>query len=351
MSRPNLHGLVVRTPELDSPVPIVETCGESFAQNVRVRVPYRDMSAYEAQLPPIMSAMPVEGAALSQIEAAIELAQATIDGRNPDVPAQLILGGTTHEQGDLLVVVDRPNYDAIRHLLDRARYFLGRAQTLWDWWANDWRPEIQRIIDQRPGAPMSIPEARERLAIRWPLDRTIADMTKDVAGEQGRYGAACAQATPGEWAGQDDAPQALPGGEPWVDLSTTPVPGMATAVRCPSNTDRHLHAADRELYRRLAGAALMWARCAQEAAYAVGLYRLNEYAWHQANPAEMGFAPLPPLPAVSIDIDPFEPESVSMPPAVPPRARERRATPWGKIALGAGALALAGAIGWRFIRR
>lgn len=337
MARPNTTNLVVNVPQFSSPVTGVGVCGTSYNRSVDVRSPYQQIDRYGVTLQPVMSQAPTTAASLVSIALTIASAQAMIDGEDTQVRVRLKLGGLPQDEGAVWSITDAANRNAIQDLIDRAKFYLGWARALWDYWANDWRPKVVGFTKRAGGRPPNLRTIERGLTVRWPLSAMSVNQISQP-GWANPYGQRCFAAI-----------QASPTGvTPTITMDDTPSQDWEIRVQCPTSEEITQHASDRQLFRDLAEAALLWARCAQEAAAAVGIYHRNRRDVVLNPPPSNSFAPLPPAPPVSIVEgigplpptlppppipDPNELEGVTFPKTT--RAARKQPVPWGKVALGA----------------
>lgn len=292
-------------------------CGDSYHLDFVVTHPYQGVSDYQASLsavaPLIDVEVPYAEPVIGSIDAAIQDAQQTLDGQNPEIPIQIIKGaedgGVQYAGGVIPTQVDNDNYDAITNLLQYAKNYLEVARQLWDYWAKEWKPDASPDKVGEIDVQQSLPS--------WPLDKGPIDALPFCEGKA---------------AGA---------------IAELPLHGETISVTCPNENTLALHTADVQVYMDLMKSALLYARCAQEAAYVVGLFYLNKRAAEQQPGDGDDIAAAPPVPDID---DPGSYPEGGFPGALPPNGlaapaeKKKMGTPT-KLLLGAAA----GWAIWKFV--
>jgi len=294
--RPDTEAISIELPSMDTPMGHAtgQACGQSYAKATPIAQRYKTVNKYTATLPPAWggSSETIGQEIAGAVEDAISLAQDTIDGKNPDVWVRLLMDTvpTSGGDGQLLVVTDPSNRQAIGHMLDRARHYLAQAKALWSYWADEWRVEVVKEYPH-DGRPLGLEVLTAELGASWPLSLAAVGEIP----------------TAGSWCEDQPAGQVI--------KVTNVAPGVDADIRCPTSAIREQHAQDRQLYEALAEAALLWARCAQEAAYVVGLHHLNRRSYETSAVRGSRFAATPTEKPVVPDPGIY---SAPVPPEPPP---------------------------------
>jgi hypothetical protein len=334
MPRPQITA-DIEVPSIDTPMAgfVEQACGQSYNVEFDVHQAYRGVDHHVYHLDKLADAWPSQpGNHLSKAELAhlpqlagiaakaIVSAQAMLDGEDASLPVQLTTHGENPVEAGVLRVVDSANREAIQHLIDIATSYGSRATKLWLYWAEEWRPTV---LEELPGSAMGLEYIRTQLP-GWPLDRSRDAALPPCSAAQPE--------TPIQWSGPD-----------W-----------GAWVQCPTLSTTSIHAEDVRLFGDLVRAAMLWARCAQEAAAVVGLHYLNKRKWEKEQP--LAYAPTGPTPSTSSAEGPAAPAPnvpafvpsipppVSTAPAAPQPTQGSSTPPPWKIAAAAGALAF---LAWR----
>ena len=271
------------SPRYKSPIPGIDgLCGTSYYDEIEVRVPYGGIDKYINRLP----AYPLE----------IFLARKPDKMEDPEFKQQLDytlqlevlnkIDDIIDDAADLRSayagdgLMDQENSSAISKLLNEARDHLNKAKKLKSHWSKAW------ISSDLPKG--------------WPLDR--------------------------QWFNDQCIDRFAP--ETFEVFTMTPQGAQTTEVVCPEKDLYRDHQADRLLYVDLVRSALLKARCAQEAAAAVGTYNRNKKEYEkgmkgsaakrlqmmQGAPSE----PLDPIDATRLGISIVGPGDGPPPPTDPP---------------------------------
>jgi len=234
-----------KTPEMKSPAPEIseKLCGVSWNDPVRVRVPFRNIDKYEVHLAPFgdMEIMPDPMGDPDFIKTSRAVKKRLDDGSIGEFvySAREMLEGYKKEG-----LIDPKNYGIIDALIKRAGKYIDNGKRLWSYWATEYfTPNSHYVVDG------------------WPLDKM--DIFEGVVPA---VSSLC---------GSKRAPETVDH-EFWNESKGARGDWDIIKIGCPSAIDAHTHAGDRELFCRFGLAAVINARCAQEAATAVGIYNRNK---------------------------------------------------------------------------
>jgi len=320
--RPDLESITIELPSEETPLAggTNQACGASYPHDTRVNQAVGNVSTWQPVMPrrgdpdEIGSRAFAEGAAQ-----AARNATATIEGENPALPVRLRQSSfgpkTVGEQsGAVYGVVDPKNRQAVLHLVQRAEYYLAVAQQLASHWANTWKPGYDNYTQMRDGVRMT-PAQVEAQIPSWPLGVGRYDAVAPVCADRD--------------AGETVKLVLIFDGDEYAVVDLV----------CPTEEQRRRHAEDESTLKDLIFAAMLWARCAEEAAHVVCTHYLNEREFKQQqqsrgltsdgepldpvpDPGELPPGPsVPPLP----DPVPGEPDPVQEVPP-PPRAATSKFT-------------------------
>jgi len=226
MERPQFSAPVL--PSMESPSSTSSSkCGTNYHIPFEIRAPFKSTDKYSTTLPIAWSETSIGSVNISDslpvaLKGSFHVAlKAAIEG------AREILGKFDDEG-----YIDTANRTKINQMLARSEEYIQRAKEIREWWDEQYRPD--------PDAPI----------YGWPLSEDNVDGCQGFAPSKG------------------GAYVSLPG-QGMTNIEFT----------CPTPEDAEKHDADRESYRGFLYAALVTARCAQEAAAAVGTFNRNkEYA-------------------------------------------------------------------------
>jgi len=226
MPKPNIPDPIL--PQQDSPSAALsnEKCGVNYHMPTEIRAPYKSTDKFTNMLP-------------------IAYAETGIGNQNPDISYpevkktkfRVALKDAIDGAREILKnynddgYIDDKNRTAINKIIQRAEDYIKYAEDLEDWWEDGFRPD--------PDKPV----------FGWPLD--VDTMPGCGVGIYAPYK-----------------------GQLEVSL---PVQGKTMVeFTCPSEDQAKEHRADRLRYAQLLFAAMVNARCAQEAAASVGTYYRNK---------------------------------------------------------------------------
>lgn len=306
-TRPDVDGISIKRPTMKSPGEgrSDEMCGHDWDIQVEIRAPYKTVDKHVNVLPIAFhlfeafsddpdKAIPI--LVKDDFEAALLEA---IDGADE-------LLENYEESG----YMDAKNYTAINTMIKRARAYTSFAMKLKNFWRDSYNPD-----------PGKGPRG-------WPLEQNL----------------------PGNDCDNKSAPET---GE--IFTLTEGGPGSVTFV-CPTDHDKENHESDRQVFKDLLEAAMLNARCAQEAAAAVGTYYRNkeEYESRPGSGMAIQYGPrptegMPKLKVVEPPIPPTEPEE--RPPIIEPDAEPEPTAPTKKKKDNTLLIAGAAALGLMMLRK
>jgi hypothetical protein len=278
MPRPQINLEDIELPSIDTPMGdfAEQACGLSYHTGFAVHQAYKGVDEFTYELKAHSDYWDTKpGSEMSGDELAamapratnaanaIVSAQRMLDGKDPSLPVKLVAGGGklgAVPTPGVKVVVDPKNLQAIQHLIDRATYYGTLGTQLWNYWAKEYQPKVLKEYDT-PGREWGIDYIQTQMP-HWPLDQTRS------------YAMVfCSTAEPGEEV-------------------TASSPSWKAKVECPNLIVESMHSGDAQLFEELMRAAMIWARCAEEAAGVVGLHYLNKDLWEsQQGPGGLVFAP------------------------------------------------------------
>lgn len=218
-------------PQFDSPVPGVESvCGAKYYDEIIVRAPYmntnrhaRKLTAYPVEItfgnkPPSMDSPEFDKQLKYALEkSTLNLIDEVINDAY-DMLTEYVTGG----------FIDSKNITAIDNLISEARSQITKAKKIDNHWRNYWiSPQVTK---------------------GWPLEN--------------------------QWLNDNCENRFAP--DTYEAFTMTPQGAKMTEQTCPAESVYWDHQKDRLLYVDLVRGALLRARCAQEAAAAVGTYHRNK---------------------------------------------------------------------------
>lgn len=235
---------------IDSPVVDDKNCGQDWSE-IEIRQPYKSIDMYVEVLPQLNTygidglgnAMGAERAKITHewvekgiVDEVIDRAEALLEEYN----------------------MDSQNQNAIQGYIDNAIKYLERATEIWKWWDGEFVPYGTPWQPKGPqGHPHYFVSVME--SPHWPLSR---------------HGARGCGSDPGSLSTVPTSkldyvhPRPLENApDIWPDFLT---------IRCPNNTEQVGHEHDANLYAELILSAIAHARCAAEAAAAVGIFYKNK---------------------------------------------------------------------------
>lgn len=215
-------------------------CGSSYHIQYEVRAPYKSADKYSNVLPVAYS-----GTEIGQNDIEASLEEVSKEGFHSALKDAIKGALEILQDYSKDGYIDDANRAVIIKMVNRANNYQSQAKEIRDWWETKYQPDSAVAV------------------YGWPL-------TKDNV--QG-----CTSWAPNT-------------GGVYVGGS-----GGATALEftCPTTADRDLHDADRLAYQQLLYAAMLNARCAQEAAATVGTYNRNK-EFLEGLSGGMGLAKAPP---------------------------------------------------------
>lgn len=252
-------------------------CGSSYHIEYEVRSPYKSSDKYSNVLPIAYS-----GTEIGQNELEYSL-PAVSDAKFLSALAAAIQGASEifwnyYHDG----FIDDTNKEVILQLISRAKQYQSQARTIRDWWETEYRPDSSEDV------------------YGWPL---TADNVRGCNGFAPNKGG--------------------------VLLAGS---GGATSVEftCPTNADRDLHAKDGKTYQQFLYAAMLNARCAQEAAATVGTYNRNK-EFLEGLSGGMGLAKAPPKKApggkITTEVPPTGEQPEDSEPEIDPESEPEASKP------------------------
>ena len=292
MARPKID-FEIKIPTAKSPAAgrSDRPCGADWDIPVEIRAPYKNVDKFVNMLPMVYS---LYEALSDDLETSLPI-MVTSDFRSAVIDAIDGAAEMLDEYNDA-GFMDGKNRSAIQKMIDRARSYVDHASKLKNYWKSEY--------SSHPGkAPPG-----------WPLEQ-------ELAGNGCEYKA---------------APEK--GG---IFTFTQDGPGEVNFT-CPTTTDKDNHEADRTTFFKLMEAAVRNARCAQEAAAAVGTYYRNKdsydsqpgggavkYAPKKAELPKMGVAKMPAIPPPGAGEPEEEPpvieeEPEEEPPPPPPAKKKKK---------------------------
>jgi len=275
MARPQISMEDIELPTIDTPMAdfAEQACGESYPLSFTLKQPYQGVGVWELEMPARAALVePKIGTSLSDAQLgmlsslgtdaakAIIASQDLLAGKNPDLPVRLVAQGGGQLLGNVKLLVDPKNLQAIQHLIDRALHYGSLATQLWNYWANEWQPVVVKEIPSE-GKEWGVGLIQTFMP-HWPLE---AEIEKAIP--------ACAGLGPNQTQVE------------WVGA------GWKAIVNCPSAATRNMHSGDTMIFMALMQAALVWARCAEEATAVVGLSALNRDEWQKTHLGPVGGGP------------------------------------------------------------
>ena len=218
MARPQFQAPIF--PNQDSPSDAgTGKCGSSYHTQYEVRSPYKSTNKYSTTLPVAYGETEIGIGDIKDSLPAISKAsflsalKAAIQG------ASEILQDYGKDG-----FIDATNKAVIIELINRAVSYMNNARKIREWWEGKYQPDSEVEV------------------YGWQLTKDNVQGCNGFAPEKG-----------GVYNGNS-----------------------VTEFTCPTTADRDLHDADRQAYQQLLYAAMLNARCAQEAAATVGIYNKNK---------------------------------------------------------------------------
>lgn len=288
MARPEINLEDIELPSVDTPMAgfAEQACGKSYDVAFELKQPYQDENSWALMLPGRSTFEDWKNpSSASNAAQTIVAAQNLLDGKNPEFPVRLASAGGGIVPPGVLTVVDSKNRQAIQHLIDQASYYGGLATQLWNYWAQEWQPTVNSVSGGQGQFPPTVEYAQSQMP-HWPLDKTVKETMFPCQGA------------------------ALGGETTWTG---PPDEGWTAKITCPDQLAHDMHEGDLDVFGALVEAAMLWGRCAEEAAGVVGLHYLNKDAWDEKQGGGLQFAPQNGGPIIA---DPG-PIPIPFPPPIP----------------------------------
>ena len=304
--RPNINLEDIELPSIDTPMAdfAEQACGQSYHMGFALHQAYKGVDEFTFELEAhsdywdtkpgsemsdndLLSMAPRASDAAN----AILSAQRMLDGKDANLPVKLVAGGGLAGAAPapgVKTVIDPKNLQAIQHLIDRATYYGSLGTQLWNYWANEYQPTVIKEYDT-PGREWGTAYIQTQMP-HWPLDKTRTQAMMFCLGAD---------------AG---------------DEVTATTESWKAKVACPNAIVESMHSGDAQLFEELMRAAMIWARCAEEAAGVVGLHYLNKDLWEAQQGPGLKFAPAGDAPPDGPGI--LDPGAPPPPPPEPPPVGE-----------------------------